>query len=109
MAATEKEKLLYMVHHVFLPPALPSNGDDDSEAVKNTVLLEHLSKALGKFQAFVDEHSASDVLSVQAMIDNMSRLTHSSGFISQTKLLRALQTLGREGEYFSLTPPSWPV
>lgn len=92
--------MMYLIHHMFLPPKLPHA--DDYESKREVILLETTIDALRKFKDFVahDQHHIVD--SVTAMVTSMKTVhdpSASKGGILQGKLEDALKNLCRQGKY----------
>lgn len=60
------DDLLYLVHHVFLPPKLP-NGDDGSPK-KEAAMLSTAHDALVEFKDLVSQDQRAAVASVASMV-----------------------------------------
>lgn len=87
----DPEALRYIIHHVFLPPGLPSG--DDYDAALDSALIECVCKALKTFQEKIpqESHPAVDVAS--AMINKLRRSRDPDGSVCESSLLQLLQEL----------------
>lgn len=93
--------LMYMIHHVFLPPKLPRHGDDRLFGATDCALLRCASDALLSFAASVSSPTAEQdesVLTVHSMVENIIRITDDEGHLQQKLLLEALAELPIKGE-----------
>ncbi|EXJ68848.1 uncharacterized protein A1O5_07780 [Cladophialophora psammophila CBS 110553] len=86
--------LTYLIHHIFLPPKLPQEDDHDPEY--ESVLLNVVLDALGRFRNCVIGDQNETIGSVIAMISGMISLRDSSASadaVSERKLESALRAL----------------
>ncbi|KAJ9131694.1 Phosphate system positive regulatory protein PHO81 [Coniochaeta hoffmannii] len=91
------ESLRYMIHHVFLPPRLPKNGDGKRFAVTDRVLLQRVQEALGSFDEFSAAGRDENIMAVRSMIERLIAVTTDEGHISENLLLEALAELSTTG------------
>lgn len=90
------EAVLYLIHHVFLPPKLPN--DDDTSAEHESILLDVTLDCLDEFRDYVGPSQGRLVSSVIAAVSNLRNARNFDGFIDETKLLELLGTLCKSGE-----------
>jgi hypothetical protein len=88
----DPKAVLYMVHHVFLPPKLPQK--DDFDAGFDDALLDMLSSSLQAFEHHVDDKA---VRSTRDMISNLRTMRDGSGAMDETKIKEALRGLHEKG------------
>lgn len=91
------DSIMYMFHHVFLPPKLPHKDDSDPQLEKT--LLDILCSAI---QIFKNDaaHSQYDVIqSASDMMEVCRSVRDDSGSISESKLKGALQNLRKKGMF----------
>jgi len=100
------ESLRYMIHHVFLPPRLPKNGDGKRFAVTDRVLLQRVQEALGSFDEFSAAGRDENIMAVRSMIERLIAVTTDEGHISENLLLEALAELSTTGKHYSLATAS---
>lgn len=88
---SDNDTLRYVIHHVFLPPGLPSG--DDYEATLDSALIELVLKSLMSFRDKIsqDGHSAVDV--ALATMEKLKRSRNRDGNICETSLLQLLLQL----------------
>ena len=93
--------IMYLIHHIFLPPKLPHEDDFDSKY--ETILLDTTVDVLLKFKGCVtyDQHGIID--SVIAMVTNLRAVRDSDtvGAVSEGKLGNALRDLCKKGKHMS--------
>ena len=83
--------LQYVINHVFLPPKLPQ--EDDDNFAKDVSLIRQVLASLKSFQQSVLEQNRSQWLSCIKMIDNLVMLRdHSEGLVTE-KLQASLKEL----------------
>ena len=74
--------LNYIINHVFLPPKLPQK--DDSNAAKDSSLLEEVLTALKSFQAQIPEQERSEWIPCIKMVRNMLQIRgHFGGLVAE--------------------------
>jgi hypothetical protein len=94
--------MMYLIHHVFLPPKLPNEDDFDSEC--EMILLETIIECLWKFKGFIVSEQYPAIDSVIAMVTSMRNLHDSSGprgGITEGKFEDALKSLCGQGKHMS--------
>ncbi|OIW24951.1 hypothetical protein CONLIGDRAFT_690616 [Coniochaeta ligniaria NRRL 30616] len=89
--------LLYMIHHVFLPPKLPKHGDARHFATTDRVLLQSVLDALRSFASFSNAGKDESIRAVDFMIEKMISITDDDGHIQQELLLDAFVELPNNG------------
>ena len=92
-------KIMYLIHHIFLPPKLPRG--DDFNLKSEIFLLDTIIESLLRFRSCVtsDQHVIVD--SVHDTINNL-RSVHDSGIlgaVSERELEKALKDLCRKGKH----------
>ncbi|KAJ9607822.1 hypothetical protein H2200_007901 [Cladophialophora chaetospira] len=89
----------YLIHHVFLPPKLPSK--DDSNPNHEAVLLGTTLEALREFKECVREDHHETIDSIIGMVTSMKAVSYAvdpHGFTNEWELLNTLKELpGRSG------------
>ena len=86
--------LMYLIHHIFLPPKLPQEDDYDSE--DESTLLNITLDALRRFQNCVIGDQNGTIGSIIVMITSLISVRHSFasvGAVSERKLESALRDL----------------
>ena len=74
--------LNYIINHVFLPPKLPQK--DDSDATKDSYLVEELLTALKSFQTHVPEQERLEWIPCIKMVRNMLQIRdHVGGLVAK--------------------------
>lgn len=88
---TDTHKVRRVVHHVFLPPQLPQEGDEDSEVT----LIDITSQALVAIKNLLPPDSHLEALDNSMVLLNNIRAINglSGGKIDETRLHSALKTL----------------
>ena len=72
----------YIINHVFLPPKLPQK--DDSDATKDSSLVEELLVALKSFQAHIPEQQRLEWIPCIKMVRNMLQIRdHFGGLVAE--------------------------
>ncbi|KKZ67076.1 hypothetical protein EMCG_07247 [[Emmonsia] crescens] len=92
------EAIMYLIHHIFLPPKLPNEDDFDSDC--ETALINTTLEALVKFKDVVTYDQNSIIDSVISMVTNLGTVRDSSsvdGSISEEELGAALRDLCNKG------------
>ena len=92
--------LMYLIHHIFLPPKLPQEDDHDSEY--ETTLLNITLNALQRFQSSIIGDQNDTIGSIIAMITSLISARDTSGSadaVSGRKLESALRDLCKKGKH----------
>lgn len=97
MSSTDTS-LMYMIHHVFLPPKLPKHGDARRFATTDRVLLQSVQDALRSFASFSNAGKDESIRAVDFMIEKMISVTDDDGHIQQELLLDAFVELPNNGK-----------
>ena len=72
----------YIINHVILPPKLPQK--DDSDATKDSSLVEELLVALKSFQAHIPEQQRLEWIPCIKMVRNMLQIgDHFGGLVAE--------------------------
>lgn len=87
--------LVYLFHHLFLPPKLP-NGDDHS-VEKEHLLLLCVLRGLVDFARNIDETYGVMARDACNMVENMTLARDDQGFIHERGLRKVLQQLAVPG------------
>lgn len=96
------ETVKYLIHHIFLPPKLPTK--DDFKLEHETALLRVITDALSKFKnaAACNVYNQEAIVDqVIAMVGNLRDVRNSSdafGAVNEKKLGEALLRLSSEGK-----------
>ncbi|TVY36417.1 hypothetical protein LSUB1_G007938, partial [Lachnellula subtilissima] len=96
-----QEKVMYLIHHIFLPSQLPQKGDFNLEYEE--FLLDTTIDALGAFKGHINntQHGQGTIVdSVVDMVTNMRNVHEfdgTVGAISEDKLLDTLASLPQKG------------
>lgn len=104
------EVIMYLIHHIFLPPKLPNEDDFDSDY--ETALLDTTIEALAKFKDVVTYDQNSIIDSVISMVTNLGTVRDSSsvdGSISKEELRAALRDICNKGKQADDSEFLWPV
>jgi len=94
---TPLDAIMYMIHHIFLPPELPQ--EDDFDPQHERILLNTTSDALQMFNAAAGYGLQGIIESVIAMMDNLRIVRGDLGAISEGKLESALRKLPKRGMF----------
>ena len=97
---TPLDAIVYMIHHIFLPPELPQ--EDDFDPQHERILLDTTSDALRMFKTAAEYGQRDIIESIRAMIDNLRILRDDSGAIDSGKFESALQELPQRGMFSPL-------
>jgi hypothetical protein len=92
--------MMYLVHHMFLPPKLPHEDDFDSKY--ETILLNITAGSLVKFKDHVAHDQKNLVNSVITMITNLRAVREPSGrngSLNEARLGHALEELCKKGKH----------
>ena len=92
--------IMYLIHHIFLPPKLPHKDDFDFEY--ETILLDTTIDILLKFKGYITYDQSAIIDSVIAMVANLRTVRDSSGTVgavSEGKLGNALRNLCSKGKH----------
>lgn len=95
----------FMIHHIFLPPKVPS--EDDSSPDDENVLLDITIAALQEFKELATEDCNGVVDSVIRMVTSLSTVLDSEGYVNEGKLSSALTDLPVKGGHLRLISPAW--
>lgn len=91
-----RDTLLFLVHHVFLPPKLPQK--DDSAFGFDFALLEMVIEALGAFRFFFNGRQLPTIDAMTSMLLNMKAVhTHSTCEILEDELLECFNKVVEQG------------
>lgn len=90
--------LMYMIHHVFLPPKLPEHGDRRRFAATDRVLLEWVVDTLAHFEGCSAAGQDENIQAVHSMIKKMMFVLNDKGHIDEKLLLEALSRLLSQGK-----------
>ena len=91
--------IMYLIHHMFLPPKLPDGDDYDSK--HEAVLLDTTVDGLKRFKDFLTSDQQQIIDPVIAMVTNMRIMLDSSnpdGGIMESELRNALRSPVQAGE-----------
>ncbi|TVY48539.1 hypothetical protein LOCC1_G001313 [Lachnellula occidentalis] len=96
-----KEKMMYLIQHMFLPPKLPQK--DDSNLEHERFLLDTTIDALRAFKGYINDTKHDQVIRVDSVIDmvtnmrSVHELNGDVGAVSEEKLRNALADLVKTG------------
>lgn len=116
MSILPRGAIMYMIHHMFLPPLLPH--EDDSNQEYDTLLVNITINALRKFREchMEDDHDVIDtVINMVTSMKDVSNTVDEIGTVNEQKLLAALRNLPQQGtdllsvqtSLWRLTHPRW--
>jgi hypothetical protein len=96
------EETVYLIHHLFLPPKLPQQDDNQPEL--DDALLRVVIDALGEFRQIAadtaDDKSVGvdvdSVARVEKAISTLREIRGPGGEVSERKLLAALEQMEKE-------------
>lgn len=93
--------IMYLIHHIFLPPKLPQEDDFDSEF--ETILLDTVIDNLLKFKNCVTSNKSiiDSVIALVTTLRNVRDSPSNLGAISEEELRNALRDLCKKGERIS--------
>lgn len=96
---TNVEIVLYLIHHVFLPPKLPQE-DDVAPGLEDALAV----MVLDSLQEFDNLHGHNyDIDAITSMVKDFRTVHDDSGHITQARLEEMLAELSRDGTSF---PPT---
>ena len=99
-ASVSEDQLRLLIHHVFLTPGHPQNGDDlKFAAATDDALLELVCDALRFFTPRITSDAAKTVVQVGEAITFLRHSRNSSGDLDQHKLEQAFSTLSKLGMF----------
>src|SRR5271163_4884823 len=93
--------IMYLIHHIFLPPKLPQEDDFDSEY--EMILLDTTIDVLLKFKDCVTYDQNGVIDSVVAMVTNL-RAVRDSDAVGAGNLGNVLRELCKKGNRMSQNP-----
>ncbi|KAL4796122.1 hypothetical protein BDV19DRAFT_388541 [Aspergillus venezuelensis] len=88
--------LVYLYHHVFLPPKLPQENDYDPDL--DQALLDTVINALRGFAAHLTGFEHEVIKCVTAMVTRLKDVHGLQGDVDEVKLKKALETLEKAGD-----------
>ncbi|KAL4951222.1 hypothetical protein BDW69DRAFT_42194 [Aspergillus filifer] len=88
--------LVYLYHHMFLPPKLPQEDDYDPDLDK--ALLDMVIHALHGFATHLTGYEHEVIECVTAMVTRLNEVHGLQGDVDEVKLKKALETLEKEGD-----------
>ena len=91
--------VLYLIHHIFLPSALPQT--DDFQAECQAALLRLTWKNLTKFRLVLPPEDHDSVITAAQMLYKMQAIHTSSGDVSEVELRKALGRFDEGGKGMS--------
>ena len=91
--------IMYLIHHIFLPPKLPHEDDFDSDY--ETILLDTTIDNLLKFKDCVTYDQRGIIDSVIAVVTTLRNIRDPFGAVSEGKLGNALRDLCKKGKHIS--------
>ncbi|KAE8440778.1 hypothetical protein EG329_006578 [Mollisiaceae sp. DMI_Dod_QoI] len=86
--------IMYLIHHVFLPPKLPQ--EDDFDTKYEAILVDITIDSLSKFKIHLENDQKLIIDSVISMITNL-KTVHHSGTVGENELRNALKDLFKRG------------
>lgn len=97
MADNPEKELLFFRRHLFLPPGLPQQ--DDQDAALDGALLKLVNSALWDFGELVSERERVIVHYVaRAIYQLLQTRDEDAGMVDEHELLKALRWLGTEND-----------
>lgn len=93
--STLSDAIMYMIHHVFLPPQLPQEDDFDPE--HEMKLLNIICETMQMFKACAKPDQQEALQSASTMMESLRRILDDLGFISEHELKDVLQELSTKG------------
>ncbi|KAI4150660.1 MAG: hypothetical protein LQ340_003956 [Diploschistes diacapsis] len=97
-AKLPQNALLYLAHHIFLPPLLPQKDDYKDEC--ESALLLAVENSAEKFRSYAGEDTDRFVKRVEMIVNNFRTLQDGTGGISENRLRKAFETVMSHGLYF---------
>lgn len=91
------KNLLYMIHHVFLPPKLPTTGDDPQAGNKDLSLLQTVKEALQGFQSHSGPGNIETIQAAGSMLEQLIRISDHHGWVQEAELVEAFKMLSSKG------------
>lgn len=92
----------YAINHVFLPPKLPQNGDDEHVVANEVALLRIVCTAFDTFRAHVQPSAVSAVDEAQGAIRQLCNQRDENGDVEATQLHAMFRNLCEKGMYWGL-------
>ncbi|OAR02436.1 hypothetical protein LLEC1_04029 [Akanthomyces lecanii] len=100
-ASVPEDHLRLLIHHVFLTPGHPQNGDDlKLAAAAYDALLDLVCDALRFFTPRITSDAAKTVVQVGEAVTFLRYSKNSSGDLDQHKLEQAFSKLSKSGNFF---------
>lgn len=90
------QDMLYLFHHLFLPPKLPQ--EDDYGVDREILLIDVVVDALHSFKAYFSAVDAEVVGLASTMIIRLRRIHGPNGEVDEVELEKILRRLKEEGE-----------
>lgn len=91
---------LYLFHHVFLPPKLPQ--EDDQNPKYELILLDSVIHALRDFRNHVPSQQEVIIASVITMVCRLKTISTIHGDVRKAELKKALEDLDTDGKSICL-------
>ncbi|KAL2840210.1 hypothetical protein BJY01DRAFT_250125 [Aspergillus pseudoustus] len=88
-------RLLYIFHHVFLPPKLPQENDYTADC--DSMLLRFVEQALDEFKPHVPQQQGQIIESVITAISRLKETRRLDGYVNEAKLKVELSNLDAGG------------
>ena len=92
----------YLIHHTFLPPALPQSEDFAPEHLR--ALLKIVGEGLAAFKLAHSSGHGNAIEAAQRMISRMQAIHMDFGDVNETELKRTLGQLSQKGSKSLLFP-----
>ncbi|KAI1137706.1 hypothetical protein F5Y05DRAFT_58721 [Hypoxylon sp. FL0543] len=86
--------ILYIIHHVFLPPQLPQS--DDYNVAHEEALLKAVIETLSEFKAYMEDEQIHNIDSVTSSIQSLNQSSGTSSTPSEEQLLGRFELLDQE-------------
>ena len=99
-------ELQYAINHVFLPPKLPQNGDDEHAVANEMSLLRIVCTAFDCFRTHVQPVAVTAVDEAHAAIRQLCSLRDENGGVEAKKLQSMFRNLSEKGMHWKLPSTS---
>lgn len=100
-AGLSEQEMQYVISHVFLPPKVPQNGDDDHAMANEMSLLHIVCTAFDLFRTHVQSTSVKTVYKAQGAISQLYYQRDENDDIEVKKLQSMFRNLRDNGMHWT--------
>lgn len=101
-AGSSDAEMQYAINHVFLPPKLPQNGDNEHALANELSLLRMVCTAFDSFRAYVQPCAVTAVDDAQGAIRQLCNQRDENGNVEAKKLQSMFRNLCKKGTHWGL-------